>query len=183
MVFKKLLLFLGFFSGFLIIFLLTLSFIKTKKPVEIVPEKYPTSTQISEKNKMYFTYQQESIDKINKIITVKLDGPGDIKADAIDLQLDFNDNIAVKKIITGDSFLFYPRKIIKENYLLVTGVAINQNNQVLFAKPKTTFIKIKIEIKKPDQKISIKFNPQQSKIYFSGIDIADPLGSFSKINF
>jgi len=182
--FKRLFTLLIFLILSLIVFLLVLNLVKIKKNSQKTTIiKVPVVKITPTKNKMFFTYEKENIDKTNEIISIKLDGPADIKADAIDLRLDFDSNITIDEIATGSSFLSYPRTVVKDNYLQVTGVGLDLKNNLLLAKPKTTFVQIKLKIKNPNQKSSLKLNFEESRIYLSGQDITDQQGSFSVINF
>ena len=131
---------------------------------------------------MYFSYQLTSSGPDQKILNINLDSlTPNILADAIDLRLDFDRGIEIVEVIDGNSFSLYPRKIITENFILITGVALDQKSEIRFAKPKTTFIKLKLKTNSLDGKPIISFNRQESKIYLSGNDILDLNRSFSQI--
>ncbi len=145
-------------------------------------QAFKTNCPIPTTGSMYFSYQLTAAEQGQKILSINLDSlTSNILADAIDLRLDFDKGIEIVEVIDGNSFSLYPRKIIKEGFVLVTGVALGQKSEIQFAKPKTTFIKLRLKTNSLDSKPVISFNRQESKIYLSGIDILDLNRSFSRI--
>ncbi len=144
----------------------------------------PTIDAINLISYMFFSYKLESIAENRKILTIYLKGSEDSLADAADFKIEFDNNIIIEKIIDGDSFIFYPRKIIKNNSVLITGVSLNEENNLKFAKPNTTFIKIILQTKYPEKykkPLLINLNKSESKIFFSGKDITNLNQQFEKI--
>jgi flagellar basal body-associated protein FliL len=133
--------------------------------------------------KMFFTFKIENINFQNKILYIDLMGENNLSSDAIDLELEIDDNIEVKKIIEGNSFNSYPRKIISQNNIIITGTALNENGELKLAKPKSNFIKIYFSLKNTNKKSSIKLNQKKTKIFFHGENITDIQNSFKEINF
>jgi len=133
--------------------------------------------------KMFFDYEIERINLSNFILTIKLDGNKFSKSDAADFIIDFSENLEVKKIIDGESFELYPRKISEKNKIIITGTSnIDEKNKPKLAKPETTFIKIHFFIKQRNKITSIKLNQEKTKIFFQGDDITDIENSFKEIN-
>lgn len=145
-------------------------------------QTFKTNCPLPKSGNMYFSYQLTTDQEGQKILSVNLDSlTPNILADAIDLRLDFDKGVEIVEIIDGNSFSIYPRKIIKEGFILITGVALGQKSEIQFAKPKTTFIKLKLKTDNSDSKHIISFDSQESKIYLSGNDILDISRSFSRI--
>ncbi len=131
---------------------------------------------------MFFSYKLESINQNKKILTIYLNGSEDSLADAADLTLTFDKNIIIEKIIEGDSFVFYPRKLIKDNSLIITGVSLSEENKLKFAKPNTKFITIILDHKiNKDKPLFMILNNSESKIFFNGKDITNLDKQFKKI--
>jgi hypothetical protein len=146
-------------------------------------QAFKTNCPLPTSGNMYFSYQLTAADEQGqKVLSINLDSlTPNILADAIDLRLDFNKGIEIMEVIDGNSFSLYPRKIIKEGFVLITGIALGQKSEIQFAKPKTTFIKLKLKTNSLDGKPVISFNRQESKIYLSGTNILDLSRSFSRI--
>lgn len=145
-------------------------------------QTFKTNYPLPKSGSMYFSYQLTADQEGQEILSVNLDSlTPNILADAIDLRLDFDEGIEIVEVVDGNSFSLYPRKIIEENFVLITGVALTQKNEIQFAKPKTTFITLKLKTNSLDDKLVINFNRQESKIYLSGNDILDINRSFSQI--
>jgi hypothetical protein len=168
----------------------TNSNIKKENKKTIINEKAPTNTlTFSIKNsfyskKMFFTFKVEHIDLKNKIVYIFLEADNDFAtSDAVDLELEKDDNIEVKKIIPGDSFDSYPRKNVDKNTIIITGVALSPNGKIKMAKPQSIFIKIFLSLKNPQKKSSFTLNQKKTKIFFYGEDITNTQKSFKKINF
>ena len=162
--------------------------LKSKNEEKISNEKTPTiafNYQIeksSQSKEMFFTFKIENIDSENKIIYILLDSDDDLaKSDAIDLELEGDNNIEIKKVIPGDSFNFYPRKIINKNKIIVTGAALSESGQVKIAKPKSNFIELHLKVKDLKKKSSIRVNQKKTKIFFQGEDITNIKKSFKEI--
>lgn len=133
---------------------------------------------------MFFSYKLESINQNKKILTIYLNGSEDSLADAADLTLTFDNNIIVEKIIEGDSFVLYPRKLIKDNSLIITGVSLSEKNKLKFAKPNTKFITIILDLNYKINKtkpLFIIINNSESKIFFNGKDITNLDKQFKQI--
>jgi len=165
-------------------------YLKSKSEKKIPNRKTPTITfnyqveNFSQSKKMFFTFKIENIDSKNKIVYILLDSDDNLAtSDAIDLALESDDNIEIKKIIPGDSFNSYPRKIINKNKIIVTGAALSESGQVKIAKPKSNFIKLHLKLKNPQKKSSIKVNQIKTKIFFQGEDITNIEKSFKEILF
>jgi hypothetical protein len=163
-------------------------YLKSKSEKKIPNRKTPTITfnyqveNFSQSKKMFFTFKIENIDSKNKVVYILLDSDDNLAtSDAIDLALESDDNIEIKKIIPGDSFNFYPRKIINKNKIIVTGAALSESGQVKIAKPKSNFIKLHLKVKNPQKKSSIKVNQIRTKIFFQGEDITNIQKSFKEI--
>jgi len=137
----------------------------------------------SQSKKMFFSFKIENINFQNKILYINLEGEKNSLSDAIDLQLEIGNNIEIKKIIEGDSFISYPRKIINPNNIIITGTALSEKGEFKLAQPRSNFIKINFLIKNPYQKSSIKLNQEKSKIFFAGKNITDLKNSFKEIVF
>ena len=162
--------------------------LKSKNEEKISNEKRPTiafNYQIEksyQSKEMFFTFKIEKIDSENKIIYILLDSDDDLaKSDAIDLELEGDNNIEIKKVIPGDSFNFYPRKIINKNKIIVTGAALSESGQVKIAKPKSNFIELHLKVKDLKKKSSIRVNQKKTKIFFQGEDITNIKKSFKEI--
>jgi|GEM_PF-5359665 len=165
-------------------------YLKSKSEKKITNIKTPTITfnyqvkNFSQSKKMFFTFKIENIDSKNKIVYILLDSDDNLAtSDAIDLALESDDNIEIKKIIPGDSFNSYPRKIINKNKIIVTGTALSESGQLKIAKPKSNFIKLHLKVKNPQKKSSIKVNQIRTKIFFQGEDITNIEKSFKEILF
>lgn len=145
-------------------------------------QAFKTNCPLPTAGSMYFSYQLTAAEQGQKILNINLDSlTPNILADAVDLRLDFDKGIEIMEVIDGNSFSLYPRKIIGEGFVLITGVALGQKSDIQFAKPKTTFIKLKLKTNNLEGKPVISFNHQESKIYLSGNDILDLTRSFSRI--
>lgn len=145
-------------------------------------QAFKTNCQLPTAGSMYFSYQLTAAGPSQKVLSINLDSlTPNILADAIDLRLDFDKGIEIVEVIDGNSFSLYPRKIIEEDFVLITGVALGQKSEIQFAKPKTTFIKLKLKTNSLGGRPVISFNRQESKIYLSGNDILDLSRSFSRI--
>lgn len=165
-------------------------YLKSKSEKKITNIKTPTITfnyqvkNFSQSKKMFFTFKIENIDSKNKVVYILLDSDDNLAtSDAIDLALESDDNIEIKKIIPGDSFNSYPRKIINKNKIIVTGAALSESGQLKIAKPKSNFIKLHFKVKNPQKKSSIKVNQIRTKIFFQGEDITNIEKSFKEILF
>lgn len=161
--------------------------LKTK--IKITPQSTilispsPETNYNVQTKKMFFTYKIETVDLQNKILYINLNGENSSTSDAIDIQLEIDSNIEVKKIVEGNSFSFYPRKIINQNDVLITGLALSDKGELKLAEPQSNFIKIFLLIKNPYQKSSIKLNQEKSKIFLGGEEITDIKKSFKEIIF
>lgn len=130
---------------------------------------------------MYFSYQLESISKERKLLIIYLKGSDNSLADAADLRLNFDKNITIEKINEGDSFVYYPRKIIKDNYLLITGVSLDETKSFKPALPNTVFIKLLVKINDSKSPSLIRVDQENTQIFFEGKNITNFNNSFAEI--
>jgi len=134
------------------------------------------------KGKMFFAYKKEVINQTDRVIYIDLAGDKNTMSDAVDLFLIINENVEVKKIINGNSFNFYPRKIIDKNHLIITGVALDEKGEIKLAQTNSNFIKIYLSIKNLNKKTALVLNKKKSRIFSLGEDITDDINLFEQIN-
>lgn len=154
---------------------------KILKKNEIVKKPTPTAAIKNPISNMFFSYQLESITKNEKLLTIYLKGSEDSLADAADFKLKFNESVKIKKIFDGDSFISYPRKKLENNYLLVTGISLDEKNNFKFAKPNTIFIKILIKLSDNKKNPSIFVDNSETRIFFGGKEITNLNNLFKEV--
>lgn len=126
------------------------------------------------KSLLYFNVKVQKLTINQWKITVKLEGDVDGAADAADLRLDFPIGLTFSDLQVGPAFPIYPRKVITEDYLLVTGLVSVNNNQMIFGKPNNIFVEFTIQT--TDNQSSnkqIAVNNEDTKIYLNGESILD----------
>lgn len=157
----------------------------TFENVELVSQKNQIITDL-EKSLLFFSSKVYKLSSNRWQITVKLEGPDYAGADAVDLYLNFDKKIKIDEILTGKAFPLYPRKIIAENYLLVSGVASIDENKISFGQPDNTFITFIVSTDTPETdsyKIPLKLNAnmEETRIYFNGETVFDKDKTFKEI--
>lgn len=131
---------------------------------------------------MYFSYEVETINEEKKLLTIYLKGSEDSLSDAVDLKLNFDNNISIEKIIEGDSFSYYPRKAIMDNYLIITGASLDRKNNFKLALPNTVFVKFLVKIKNNKIKASLRLEERGTEIFYEGKNITNFNNSFKEIS-
>jgi len=135
------------------------------------------------KSQLYFDTKVQKLTDNQWKITIKLAGNVEGAADAADFKINIPIGLTVSDLKTGIAFPLYPRKVITENYLLVTGLASTVDNKLVFGKPNSVFAEFMAEAtdgqlnKKP-----IPINDQETKVYLNGESVLDAAKSVSQIN-
>jgi len=115
-------------------------------------------------------------------VTVWLNGNSQGAADASDLKLNLPASAIVTDLKTGSAFPIYPRQVIDEKYLLITGLASFNNNQFVLARPQKIFVEFTIEISnllENERKIIV--DQTDTKIYLNGESVYNPDQPFNQI--
>lgn len=135
------------------------------------------------KSLLYFSAKTQKLTVNQWKITVRLEGDIDGAADAADLRLDFPKSFIVSDLIVGSAFPIYPRKVMAEDYLLVTGLISISNNQMIFGEPNKIFVEFTVQTtdNQPIEK-QITVNKEDTKIYLNGESILDTNKSVNLIN-
>lgn len=134
------------------------------------------------KSPFYFSAKTQKLTINQWRITVELAGEVEGAADAADLRLDLPESLTVSDIKTGPAFPIYPRKVIAVNYLLITGLASTDNDQMIFGQPNKIFAEFTVQatdnqfIKK-----QITVNKEDTKIYLKGESVLDTSKSVNLI--
>lgn len=133
-------------------------------------------------SRAFYSYRlkKKSGDKIE--VEISLNSEEKIKLDAADLQLTFDDDLEVVEIKPGKSFPFYPRRIIKENLIIITGITSINNSILKYGQTNEVFATIVFRKKDLSRSNSnIKLDKSNSKVFFNGILILDNNLSFNEI--
>lgn len=147
--------------------------ILTLADISFVFDKYKELMSIK-KTPLYFTANTQKLSINQWKVTVELDGGDDGAADAADLRLDFPEGLTVFDLKTGSAFPLYPRKVVADNYILLTGLASIDNNQMVFGKPNKIFAEFTVQTKDNQlNKKQITVNKEDTKIYLNGESVLD----------
>jgi len=126
------------------------------------------------KSPLYFSVKTQKFSVNRWTITIKLEGEIKGAADAADLRLELPENLTVSNIKVGPAFPFYPRKVAVNNYLLISGVASADNNQMVFGEPNKIFAELTVQTINNQLDIKkIVVDKNDTKIYLNGESILD----------
>lgn len=122
------------------------------------------------KSPLYFSAKTNKLSASQWIVTIELSGLADSAADASDLKVIFPENLVASDLKVGNAFPLYPRKIIEGNYLLVTGLASANNNEMVYGKPNKTFAEFTVSASDNNQtgQKQIIISQEDTKIYLNG---------------
>ncbi len=134
------------------------------------------------KSLLNFSADTEKISQNKWKVIIKLEGDSQSAADAADLKLDLPRSSVVSDLKTGPAFPIYPRQIINDSFILVTGLASFDKNQFVLAQPQKLFVEFTIQISNLSQDNNqININKTDTKIFLSGENIYDSNKSFNQI--
>lgn len=135
------------------------------------------------KSPLYFSAKTQKLAIDQWRITVELKGGVEGAADAADFRIDLPENLTVSDLKVGPAFPIYPRKVVTANYLLVTGLASTNNNQMVLGQPNKIFAEFTILA--TDNKLNkkqITVNEEDTKIYLNGKSVLDTSKSVGLID-
>lgn len=126
------------------------------------------------KSPLYFNASVQKLTANQWIITIELIGKIDGAADAADFKIDLPEGLTASNLKPGPAFPLYPRKVINNNYLLVTGLASVNNSQMVFGEPNKIFVEFNVQAtdNQPSKK-QIVVNKEDTKIYLNGESVLD----------
>lgn len=143
---------------------------------------YSNQKEIWSENKAYFTYDVKKIDKDTYLVSIILNGDNNTLVDAVELSLLYNkDIVKIEELISGKSFLMYPRQQITDNKILLSAVSQIKNNKIVYASLNSNFAEIKIKFNQKPFPEKIFHIGGETGIYYSGKNIFDVEKSFTKI--
>jgi hypothetical protein len=131
--------------------------------------------------KMFFSFIKGNVNTDEYEIRIFLSGDPNTLADAADLTLSYTKGLKID-VASGDAFPDYPRKIVENGQIVITGVSSITNDNINFGKPGGTFAVLKVTIEDPEVlERDIKIDLSNSKIFYMAKDILDGENSFSLI--
>ena len=125
------------------------------------------------KSPLYFSAKTNKLSVSRWVVTIELSGLTDSAADAADLKVIIPEDLIATDLKTGNAFPLYPRQVIDGNYLLVTGLASPNNNEMIFGKPNKIFAEFTVSAVNNNQtsKRQIVIDAGDTKIYLNGESI------------
>ncbi len=131
------------------------------------------------KNLLYFSTKTKELFSGQWVVTIELSGEADSAADAADLKVIIPESLVVSNLKVGNAFPIFPRQVIDGNYLLVTGLASANNNEMVYGKPNKTFAEFTVSTSDNNQagKKQITISQEDTKIYLNGESVLDTVKS------
>lgn len=133
-------------------------------------------------SKMYFTPRISFLSDTKKEITISMVGGKAMNADAGDLVLNYSNNLKIIQILPGQAFPLYPRKVVTNGELAITGIASLENNKIKFGEPNKIFAILRVEkIGDIKQKGILSVKKTNTNVFLEGKSIFDPNKTFNQI--
>lgn len=123
------------------------------------------------KSPLYFSAKTNKISDSQWIVIIELSGLADSAADASDLKVIIPEDLVASDLKVGNAFPIFPRQVIDGNYLLVTGLASPNNDEMIFGKPNKIFVEFTITAANNNNqagKRQIAVDAADTKIYLNG---------------
>ncbi|MFA6532429.1 MAG: hypothetical protein WCT22_00350 [Patescibacteria group bacterium] len=136
------------------------------------------------KSPLYFSAKTNKLSASQWIVTIELSGLPDSAADASDLKIIIPENLVASDLKVGNAFPIFPRQVIDGSYLLVTGLASTNNNEMLYGKPNKIFAEFTVTVANNNQtdKRQITVDTTDTKIYLNGESVLNTDKSVKLIN-
>ncbi len=154
---------------------------KQKEAVELTLKKEKALENVTT-GAAYFTAEKKNLTPGNYQIDIYFNAGDKAAADAADLTLDIPDDLKVTQVIPGKAFASYPRQLIGQKTVIITGVTVIQQDKIQFGQPNQLYTSLIIEKPATSSTVSeITLNKNNSKIFFQGESIMDYQRSFTNI--
>lgn len=136
------------------------------------------------KSPLYFSAKTDKQSVSRWVVTIELSGLADSAADAADLKVIIPEDLIASDLKMGNAFPLYPRQVIDGNYLLVTGLASPNNNEMIFGKPNKIFAEFTVTVVNSNQtsKRQITIDESDTKIYLDGESVLNTDRTVKLIN-
>lgn len=114
-------------------------------------------------------------------VDIYLKGDPKTTADAVDLVINYPQEIHIKEIRKGSVFTAYPRMIDQNSTVTVTGVAMPQGDTFSYGKIGELYATLIVD-KAPGSPVSLTVDAKNTAAYLNGSSILDLTQSFQKID-
>ncbi len=153
----------------------------SKEEVKLYVEKEKILQEVVD-SPLYFVSSTKTISPSRFEVTFSLKGGTAMKTDAGDLTLSYSSNLDVVEIKTGETFPQYPRKVISDGEVIITGVASLAGSSVTLGKSNTVFATIVVEKNGfTNGKSTISLNKAKTQFYLQGKSVLNEQSSFADI--
>jgi len=136
----------------------------------------------AKKSPFYFNASVQKLADNLFRVKIELKGESEGAADVADFKLNLTEGLTISDLQTGPAFPIYPRKVIAADYLLVTGLASTNNNQMVLGKPNKVFAEFTVETTGKQNIKQISVNKEDTKIYLNAESILNISKSVSLID-
>lgn len=126
------------------------------------------------KSPLYFDAKTQKLTTNKWKVTINLSGDINGAADAADIKLNLSEGLTISELKEGSAFPLYPRKVISNNYILVTGLATIINSKMIFGEPNKIFFEFIVQTTENHQNARlIRIDVNDTKIYLNGESVLD----------
>jgi|GEM_PF-4739050 len=155
----------------------------TKDNIYLLADKLKKIDRAATKQ-VFFAVKKTPIGEGIYRVEISISGDDKTLVDAADLQLIIPANVAVSDIKTGNAFLNYPRSLLSDDRLIVTGVATPEKDQVKFGQVNADFVSFKLTVQNRQLSVPpLTIDREHSDIFLMGQSVMNRDLSFSQLNF
>jgi hypothetical protein len=132
---------------------------------------------------VYFSAVKKPLSANRFYVEIYLSAKEQMRVDGADLVMNFDPNLTISNLQKGSVFPQYPRLIIDNNQIIITGLTSLANNTIKLGEPNQLFASFEVYKNNPAQTSIIAVDQNSTKAFLNGEYVLNQAISFSQLSF
>jgi len=148
----------------------------------LVAQKAEALKNLSD-TEVYFSAVKKPLSANRFYVEIYLSAKENMRVDGADLVMNFSPNLTVANLQKGSVFPQYPRLIIENNQIIITGLASLSGNTIKLGEPNQLFASFEVYKNSSANTPLITVDQTSTKAFLNGEYVLNQMVSFSQLEF
>jgi len=148
----------------------------------LVAQKAEALKNLSD-TEVYFSAVKKPLSANRFYVEIYLSAQENMKVDGADLVINLDPNLTIANLQKGSVFPQYPRLIIDNNQIIITGLASLSGNNLKLGEPNQLFASFEVYKNSSAKAPTITVDQNNTKAFLNGEYVLNQMVSFSQIQF
>ena len=148
----------------------------------LVAQKAEALKNLSD-TEVYFSAVKKPLSANRFYVEIYLSAQENMKVDGADLVINLDPNLTIANLQKGSVFPQYPRLIIDNNQIIITGLASLSGNNLKLGEPNQLFASFEVYKNSSAKAPTITVDQRSTKAFLNGEYVLNQMVSFSQIQF